>query len=71
MDNSERENYFSIYMKKKENNNKKKNSKSGKPNKTLKNSGFSNLHIGQGQSFKKLIFGSEKKRKNSILFYKK
>ncbi len=70
MDNSERENYFSIYMKKKENNNKKKNSTSGKPNKTLKNSGFSNLHIGQGQSFKKLIFGSEKKEKTPSSFIK-
>ena len=70
MDNSERENYFSIYMKKKENNNKKKKSTLGKPNKTFKTSGFSNLHIAQGQSFKKLVFGTEKKEKTPLSFIK-
>ncbi len=70
MDNSDRENYFSIYMKKKENNNKKKKSTLGKPNKTFKTSGFSNLHIAQGQSFKKLVFGTEKKEKTPLSFIK-
>ena len=70
MDNPDKENYFSIYMKKKENNNKKKKSISGKTNKTLKTSNFSNLHIPQGQSLKKLVFNSEKKEKNSLFFIK-
>ena len=56
MDNSDKENYFSIYMQKKESINKKKKLSPEKSNKTLKNSNFSNLHIPQGQSLKKLVF---------------
>ena len=63
MDNLDKENYFSIYMKKKEINNKKKKTTSGKPNKTFKTSNFSNLHIPQGKSLKKIVFESEKKEK--------
>ena len=68
MDNSDKENYFSIYMQKKESNNKKKKLSPEKSNKTLKTSNFSNLHIPQGQSLKKLVFNSEKKEKTPITF---
>ena len=68
MDNSDKENYFSIYMQKKESINKKKKLSPEKSNKTLKSSNFSNLHIPQGQSLKKLVFNSEKKEKTPITF---
>ena len=64
---TERDNYFSIYMKKKEHINKSKNNILGKSNKTLKNTNISNLNLHNEKSVKKIIFeDSGKKEKSSI-----
>ena len=64
---TERDNYFSIYMKKKEHINKSKKNILGKPNKTLKNTNISNLNLHNEKSVKKIIFeDSGKKEKSSI-----
>ena len=65
MDYTDRENYFSVYMKKKENiksNNKK--SDLNKQNKTIKNHNYTNLNIKHDNIMKKIIYQkSEKKEK--------
>ena len=70
MDYTDRENYFSVYMKKKENlksNNKK--SDLNKQNNTIKNHNYTNLNIKQDNIMKKIIYQtSEKKEKSSLNF---
>lgn len=70
MDYTDRENYFSVYMKKKENiksNNKK--SDLNKQNKTIKNHNYTNLNIKHDNIMKKIIYQtSEKKEKSSLNF---
>ena len=66
---TERDNYFSIYMKKKENLNKSKKNIFGKSNRTLKNSNVSNLNIHNEKSVKKLIFETSGKKERSSISY--
>ncbi len=66
---TERDNYFSIYMKRKENLNKSKKNIFGKSNRTLKNSNVSNLNIHNEKSVKKLIFETSGKKERSSISY--
>ena len=66
---TDRDNYFSIYMKRRENLNKSKKNIFGKSNKTLKNANISNLNLHNEKSSNKIMFdNSGKKEKNSISY---
>ena len=66
---TDRDNYFSIYMKRRENLNKSKKNIFGKSNKTLKNANVSNLNLHNEKSSNKIMFdNSGKKEKNSISY---
>ena len=66
---TDRDNYFSIYMKRRKNLNKSKKNIFGKSNKTLKNTKISNLNLHNEKSSNKIMFdNSGKKEKNSISY---
>ena len=66
---TDRDNYFSIYMKRRKNLNKSKKNIFGKSNKTLKNANVSNLNLHNEKSSNKIMFdNSGKKEKNSISY---
>lgn len=69
MEYTDRENYFSIYMKKKANSSQKKK-KYGQAN-NLKNSVTTHNHLNQNKMLQSIIFeATAKKDKNSISFLK-
>ena len=69
MNYTERDNYFSIYMKRKENLNKSKKNIFIKSNRTLKNSNVSNLNIHNEKSVKKYILETSDKKERSSISY--
>ena len=66
---TDRDNYFSIYMKRRENLNKSKKNIFGKSNKTLKNANVSNLNLHNEKSSNKIMFDNSCKKEKSSISY--
>ena len=66
---TDRDNYFSIYMKRRENLNKSKKNIFGKSNKTLKNANVSNLNLHNEKSSNKIMFDNSGKKEKSSISY--
>ena len=66
---TDRDNYFSIYMKRRENLNKSKKNIFGKSNKTLKNANVSNLNLHNEKSSNKIMFDNSGKKDKSSISY--
>ena len=66
---TDRDNYFSIYMKRRKNLNKSKKNIFGKSNKTLKNANISNLNLHNEKSSNKIMFDNSGKKEKSSISY--
>ena len=66
---TDRDNYFSIYMKRRKNLNKSKKNIFGKSNKTLKNTKISNLNLHNEKSSNKIMFDNSGKKDKSSISY--